>query len=125
MSGTSDHREALALSSHHPEGAFVFEAFGDHFTVAVLEDVQRQHSSGKEHEIQRKEWNFHNCSHYARLGDALNRFRSFSFDRLRFFLKVIYGPGKRSVYNAESKWGVHFDLTFQIVQHLLHLALRM
>jgi hypothetical protein len=54
FSGASHLGEAFLESAHHPEGFVLREAFGNHFFVTRLEDVQGQRDAGKQDNIERE-----------------------------------------------------------------------
>src|ERR1700736_575497 len=56
LRGASDLGELLLLASKHAKILAVIETFGDHFTVARLENMQRQRRAGEQNDVQRKQW---------------------------------------------------------------------
>jgi hypothetical protein len=59
LRGAADHGQAFLLRADNAEGGAVRNALSDHFLVSIFEDVQREDGSGKEHDVQREQGNFH------------------------------------------------------------------
>jgi hypothetical protein len=59
LRGAADHGQAFLLRADNAEAGAVRNALSDHFLVSIFEDVQREDGSGKEHDVQREQGNFH------------------------------------------------------------------
>lgn len=54
FSGATNASHTVARSSHNAKGPFLLEAFGNHFLITRLKNVQRKRRSGEQNQIKRE-----------------------------------------------------------------------